>query len=136
MLIVWNSSGEPVGEALSVPVANHVNLAISLHGQGRYADAEQAFRDVLRMTRQLRGEEHPDTAARYDDLALNLHAQGRYGDAEDACRKAADAFAHARLRVAPTGLGRAAFGGKLNSLPLYPTLLARNRKHNTPFQPL
>ena len=39
------------------------NLANSLHGQGKYAEAEEMLREVLPVLKRVLGAEHPDTLA-------------------------------------------------------------------------
>ncbi len=46
------------------------NLATSLLGQGKYADAERINREVLRGRRRVLGEEHPDTLTSASNLAV------------------------------------------------------------------
>ena len=42
------------------------NLASSLHGQGKRAEAEAMFREVLDVRRRVLGPEHPHTLAGND----------------------------------------------------------------------
>ena len=45
------------------------NLANSLHGQGKHAEAEQMYREVLDVQHRVLGPEHPDTLATVRNLA-------------------------------------------------------------------
>ena len=45
------------------------NLATSLRDQGKHAEAEQMFRELLDLQRRVLGPEHPDTLATVSDLA-------------------------------------------------------------------
>ena len=44
------------------------NLATSLHGQGKYAEAEEMLREVLAVQKRVLGAEHPDTLAAASDM--------------------------------------------------------------------
>jgi hypothetical protein len=101
------------------------NLAANLQAQGKYAEAEAIFRQVLAHRNRLLGEGHPDTATTYLNLALNLAAQRRSRDAQEEARHAAHAFAHARPRLAESGLARANAGGSIAPLHFLAALLAR-----------
>src|SRR5215470_19188911 len=83
-------------------------LALSLYHQGEFAQAEENYHQALILFRTALGEEHIETAQSYTDVATCVHAQGRYERAEVLLLSAADRFAKARLRLAATGLGRAA----------------------------
>jgi hypothetical protein len=58
------------------------NLANSLRGQGKYAEAEQMEREVLDVQRRVLGPEHPFTLVTMDNLALPLRNQGKHAEAE------------------------------------------------------
>jgi CHAT domain-containing protein len=59
------------------------NLAVVLHDQGKYADAETFSREALGMRRRLYAkQDHPDLAASLNTLATVLQAQGKPLDAE------------------------------------------------------
>src|SRR2546428_255679 len=51
--------------------------------QGRYADAEPMFRQVLAARRRVLGEDHPDTLSTEHRLGWLIGRQGRYGEAVD-----------------------------------------------------
>jgi tetratricopeptide (TPR) repeat protein len=55
--------------------------ARQLQARARYQDAEKAVREVLRIKREVLGEEHPSTAPAYHNLALCLEVQGKYAEA-------------------------------------------------------
>jgi tetratricopeptide (TPR) repeat protein len=52
--------------------------------QGRYAEAEAEFRDILaiRCRPDVLGEEHPDTLTTRANIAQQMGYQGRYAEAE------------------------------------------------------
>jgi hypothetical protein len=87
---------------------SYSNLAVNLHDQGKARDAEPLFRKALAIWEEVLGPKHPDTARSYDVLAYNLDAQGKARDAEAYWRVAVEALEAARLRLASTGLDRAA----------------------------
>jgi tetratricopeptide (TPR) repeat protein len=103
-------------------------VALALHAQGRYKEAEEGYRKALDIRHRALGELHPLTASDYNYLAANLNAQGRYAESEDVWVRAADSFAAARLRIAASGLGRAAKTGEDSPLPALAAVLARNGK--------
>ncbi len=47
------------------------NLAVSLDGQGKQAEAEQSFRELLDLQRRVLGPEHPDTLATLSKLTFS-----------------------------------------------------------------
>ncbi|MBV8277199.1 MAG: tetratricopeptide repeat protein, partial [Verrucomicrobia bacterium] len=53
-----------------------------LHDQGKYRDAEELLREVLREREHLLGANHPDALAARHRLALALVHQGKYAEAE------------------------------------------------------
>jgi CHAT domain-containing protein/Tfp pilus assembly protein PilF len=55
--------------------------ATDLTGQGKHAEAEPLFRQVLEIRRRVQGEDHPDTATAYNNLASSLTDQGKYAEA-------------------------------------------------------
>ncbi|MBP1781882.1 tetratricopeptide (TPR) repeat protein [Micromonospora sp. HB375] len=57
-------------------------LASALHSQGRYAEAEIEYREVLAIQTRVLGAEHPDTLRTRYGLANVLDSQGRYAEAE------------------------------------------------------
>ena len=99
---------ELLGDEHPDTARSYNNLGMNLHAQGKYAEAEPLVRRALAIWQKVRGEEHPDTAASYHNLALNLDAQGKYAEAEPVARAAVASLEAARLRVAASGLERAA----------------------------
>ncbi|MBV8215047.1 MAG: tetratricopeptide repeat protein [Verrucomicrobia bacterium] len=63
---------------------SRVQFAIAwiLQDQGKYRDAEVAFRDVLTVREEALGPEHPDTLATRERLARALAFEGKYAEAE------------------------------------------------------
>jgi CHAT domain-containing protein/tetratricopeptide (TPR) repeat protein len=112
------------------PRTAHVSadLAYCLDAQGKFTAAEPLLRHALAVRRKSLGEEHLETALGYDVLALNLNAQGKYAEAEAMWTRAANAFQRARLRVASSGLGRAANTTERTPLLFLAAVLARNGK--------
>ena len=49
--------------------------------QGRYTEAEQLFTQVLNASKQVLGENHPDTLGCMHNLANTYKVQGRYTEA-------------------------------------------------------
>ena len=84
------------------------NLACNLQDQGRYAEARPLIEKALEINRRLLTDDHIDTVADYHHLACILHAQGKYAAARDSWLSAARSQDAIRLRVAFTGLERAA----------------------------
>jgi len=84
------------------------NVAQILYAQGKYAQAQPLYEKALEITRRLLTEDHRDTANIYSNLACNLRAQGKYALARDRWLSAVKSLDAARLRVAFTGLERAA----------------------------
>jgi hypothetical protein len=66
------------------------NLASSLHGQGKHAEAEQMFRELLPVQRRVLGPEHPYTLTTVTNLANSLHGQGKHAEAERMYREVLD----------------------------------------------
>jgi tetratricopeptide (TPR) repeat protein len=57
-------------------------LAILYEAQGRYAEAEPLFLQVLTITEKMLGPEHPNVASSLNQLAELYRVQGRYAEAE------------------------------------------------------
>src|SRR5690242_20722292 len=98
---------DPVPPGGSEAVTSDPNAAfaqaLALEGERRFADAEAAYRELLRA--------HPGNGAILHNLALNLRAQGRLADAEGMARQAVQAEAakpayHNTLGVILRALGR------------------------------
>jgi tetratricopeptide (TPR) repeat protein len=101
------------------------NLAHTVAGQGRFKESEEGLRKALAIRRKMLGEEHPDTATSYNNVAANLNAQGRYKEAEELYTRGAEAFLQSRLKIAASGLERAARSSELSPLFRFSALLAR-----------
>ena len=63
-------------------LATRHNLAAAIDAQGRSAEAEAMYREVLPLQEKVLGREHPGTLATRHDLAGALEAQGRSADAQ------------------------------------------------------
>jgi CHAT domain-containing protein/tetratricopeptide (TPR) repeat protein len=66
------------------------NLAAVLQAQGKYADAEPLFRDVIDMSKRMFKGDNANVAACVNNLAFVLFARGKYTDAEALFRDALD----------------------------------------------
>jgi len=104
------------------------NLALALRLKGDYGNAEPLCRQALAMYRKSLGEEHPAVAGSRYNLGGLLHAQGDYGAAVSTWSDAAQSFEGARLRMAPDGLQRVAYGAGRSPLPYLAACLARTGK--------
>jgi tetratricopeptide (TPR) repeat protein len=76
------------GEAHPHTATSYGSLAVNLHHQGKYAEAEATHRRALAIHLKAQGEGQPSTAASYNNLALTLDAQGKYAEAEAMHRRA------------------------------------------------
>jgi tetratricopeptide (TPR) repeat protein len=117
-----------LGEEHPDTAASYNNVATNLTAQGRYAEAEESSQKALTILQKALGEDHPRTAGCYTNMARNLNAAGRYADAEERWRRAADSFDRARLRMAASGLDRAAVTAAHSPLLPLSAVLARNGK--------
>ncbi len=63
------------------------NLASSLTGRGKYAEAEQMQRELLDVQRRVLGPEHPRTLATMSNLASSLTGRGKYAEVEQMQRE-------------------------------------------------
>ncbi|WBB88189.1 tetratricopeptide repeat protein [Micromonospora sp. WMMC264] len=63
------------------------NLADIMRWQGRYAEAETGYREVLAARIRLLGADHPDTLSTRHHLAVVMQEQGRYAEAETGYRE-------------------------------------------------
>jgi tetratricopeptide (TPR) repeat protein len=69
-------------------LASMNNLAGVLSHQGRYEQAEEIYRQVLRLWETVLGKEHPSTLASMNNLAGVLSDQGKYEQAKETHRQA------------------------------------------------
>ncbi len=114
--------------------ASYNNLAGNLTAQGKYAQAEPLYEKALEIRRRLLTDDHPDTAQSYTALAGALAGQGKYAEARDRWLRAVKSLDAARLRVAFTGLERAAAAQSMR--PALAALLARLRQPAEAWQAL
>jgi hypothetical protein len=68
------------------------NLAWLLEVQGKLAEAETLYRDVLDKRRRILGEEHTRTIASMDILGALLTDEGKFAEAEPLLEAAAEKF--------------------------------------------
>jgi hypothetical protein len=80
--MVWIGRTQNLGAEHPDTLRTAGNLAQSLSGQGKYAEAEQIEREVLDVKRRVLGEEHPSTLTTANNLAASLSRQGKHADAE------------------------------------------------------
>ena len=64
------------------------NLALVLHDQGKYDDAEKMNRRALEGYEKVLEQDHPDTLMSVNNLALVLQDQGKYDEAEEMNQRA------------------------------------------------
>jgi hypothetical protein len=57
-------------------------LASYISKQGRHAEAETMFKEVLVVQKRVLGAEHPSTLYTASNLAFSLYKQGKHADAE------------------------------------------------------
>ena len=57
-------------------------LALELHAQGKYDEAEPLFREALEMSRETLGSKHQNTLAAINNLGALLKAKGDLAAAE------------------------------------------------------
>ena len=58
------------------------NLALVLRGQGKYEQAEEMHRQVLRLMETVLGKQHPDTLTSMNNLAYLLSNRKRFSEAD------------------------------------------------------
>jgi tetratricopeptide (TPR) repeat protein len=117
-----------LGEGHPNTAQSYSGLASALVAQGRIPEGQESYRRALNIYRQALGEDHVLTARTGRRLADALCLQGRFGEAEEFYTRAADAFLANRLRVAASGLERAARIAKDSPLAVLAAVLAHNGK--------
>jgi tetratricopeptide (TPR) repeat protein len=83
---------EAANQKLMAKIPALVREAEILSSRGRYREAQPLREEILKIARQVMGEEYPDTALCYSNLAANHNAQGQYTDAERNLQKALDLY--------------------------------------------
>lgn len=78
------------GEKSSETAAALNNYAVNLRAIGRYGEAEQMFREVSEIGREILDDGHPDRAIQLNNLGNVLQDMGRYDEAERLYREALD----------------------------------------------
>jgi non-specific serine/threonine protein kinase/serine/threonine-protein kinase len=63
------------------------NLANTMVFEGHYAEAEKIYREILEVSRRVRGPDHPDTVHAMGGLASDLANEGQYAEAEALTRE-------------------------------------------------
>jgi tetratricopeptide (TPR) repeat protein len=76
------------GASPLVRAETHARLVGVMYQQGKYADAEAAAREALRLRREVLGATHADVATSLDDLGAILVASGHPDQAEPLMREA------------------------------------------------
>src|SRR6056297_816343 len=94
-------------ERYSIALNEH---ALNSKSLGRYAEAEELYRDALEIGRATIGEGHPSYAIRLSNLAGAVEAQGRYAEAEGLYREALE------IDRATIGEGHPSYAIHLNNL--------------------
>ena len=61
--------------------------AMTLHDQGKFAQAQPLFEEALEIKRRLLTDEHPDTASAYNNVAYNLESLGKFAQAQPKYQK-------------------------------------------------
>jgi tetratricopeptide (TPR) repeat protein len=120
----------------AVRALRHSVVAQGLRARHRYAEAEQAWRDVLTTSRKILGEEHPVTASSYDGVASSLSKRGKHAQALPLFEKALLIFRKVLGEGHPTtatSYNNAAYcldeqGKHAQAQPLYEKALAIRRK--------
>jgi CHAT domain-containing protein/tetratricopeptide (TPR) repeat protein len=64
------------------------NLGLVYAAQGKYAQAEEAYKRALAIRENALGKDHPDVADTLDNLAIVYEALGKYADAEGLSKRA------------------------------------------------
>jgi len=68
------------------------NLALLLHAQGKYDQAEPLYRRAVEIDEKVLGKDHPDVAIQCNNLARLLQDQGKYDQAEPLFLRAMEIF--------------------------------------------
>ncbi len=98
-LAALNERVQWLGENHPEVAKMHNNLARLLHDMGDYAEAQNHYRDALRILRGGLGEAHPFIARAMYNLANTLLAEGSLEEAHAVCREALDM--RRQLQVTP-----------------------------------
>jgi tetratricopeptide (TPR) repeat protein len=77
-------------ESSADALSDRYELARTLSGTGRFAEAADMHRETLEAREALLGTEHPDTLASAHALGLALYGLGRWAEDEQYMRRAAD----------------------------------------------
>ncbi|KAK6214532.1 hypothetical protein LQW54_004253 [Pestalotiopsis sp. IQ-011] len=62
-------------------------VAVSHNNLGKYAKAEEIYRETLELRKSVLGPEHPSTLVSINNLANMLNSQGKYEEAEEMLRE-------------------------------------------------
>ena len=125
-----------LGEDHLDTLASREALALCDLRQGRTAEGEAIYADIVARRRRIEGEEHPDTLGSMSGLAWAYSSEGRYADEESLRRRILEARRRTNGADEPTTLNNAwALANSLRTLgrvdeavALYvPTLAAQRR---------
>jgi hypothetical protein len=83
----WWSTAQRLPEENEQRLWATSNLANAFAQQGKYAEAETLYHDVLAVRRRVLGREHPDTLETAGNLAASLANQGKYAESETLYRE-------------------------------------------------
>jgi Tfp pilus assembly protein PilF len=78
----WWSTAQRLPEEDEQRMRAAENMASAFYQQGKHAEAETLYREVLVVQRRVLGPEHPDTLRIAGNLAVSLDDQGKYAEAE------------------------------------------------------
>jgi hypothetical protein len=107
------------------------NLAIALAGEGRDAESEKLFREILDIHRRVLGPEHPDTAASAYNVACTLARKGNRDEALAVLREAVD---HGLPPIGDLGIEKDPDFKSLHGDPRFAALVAHAKELATAAQ--
>jgi tetratricopeptide (TPR) repeat protein len=85
-----------LGEEHPDTLQSMTNLGRAIRDQGRDAEAEKLYREVLETQRCMLGEEHPDTLQSMTSLGRAIREQGRYKETEELYRELVEIYRRVR----------------------------------------
>lgn len=81
-MLSWFDIGMLASEKRTKKIVNNTALASIYHAQGKYAQAEPLFKEVLEINKKELGNDHSNVANSLSDLAKTYYAQGKYKESE------------------------------------------------------
>ena len=139
----WLAQGKPGQAPTDAQVEELIRRSDALEAKGEYGEAAGLWEQILAIVEQLRGPEHPLTAASLNNLAMQYRNQGRYDKAEPLCKRAVAIYEKVQGPEHPdtaTSLNCLAVlyrdqGRYENAEPLYKRALAISEKVQGPEHP-